>query len=643
MNIYEKLLVRIQRLRLPLAELGIAPQLALIQESIVRGSPDYSLYQILNEGLSRLEQQQLQQPFLSPPFSLDTGAITLGTTPERNPVSVTIGDGDGTVQHFCILGGIHGGKTTFAAALACEAAKTMNVLLIDSQNAFSRMPAIRNSFEFVNLRDLRLQPNLEDKEATQVFLNGFSQSYSLYYGGLEAEECIDELRPNGNVKLPKLLKYMKAKVYRFGKKGSYRDSFCMKLSSCLDGLFPLFECERGMDFLEIITRGKAVLRPNCLVGHQAFFLRYLFDYCDLLKTSGQRLQRPLLIIIDEAQLLLEHGEEIIADRLLTLRHSNVFLALCVQNPSTIPAKVLNACSVFVIFNLIDYRDKMQISKAINCTKTQFECMGTQKPREAICFIPRSYSKPFLLHVPFVQVDSVPIEILTAEFIQELEWTPLREDSADANLLRPESEKLLRDVAAKQCKFDSLSQRFLRLGIRSTSFQQTVKYELITNQFVREAKVIDVDGSKTLLAPLEKAFQYLQIEKSKGLGIGASLEHEYYQHRLAELYKTIPNHSVWTEGKILGKNVDVLVQLPDGSFRIHEIAIRNQHELTNALALVPASDSDIRIEKHYILCPTKDAVKKMKARVSKLDELRLWGRIEVMQFASLAKRLEGQKL
>ena len=518
----------------------------------------------------------------------------------------------------------------------------MNVLLIDSQNAFARMPAISNSFEFIDLRDLRLQPNLENKEATQVFLNGFSQSYSLYYGGLEAEECIDELRPNGNVNLRQLLNYMKAKVYRFGNKGRYRDSFCMKLSSCLDGLFPLFDCERGMDFLKIITRGKVVLRLNCLVEHQVFFLRYLFDFCTLLKTSGQRLQRPLLIIIDEAQLLLEHGEEIIADRLLTLRHSNVFLALCVQNPSTIPAKVLNACSVFVIFNLIDYRDKLQISKAINCSRQQFECMGTQKPREAICFIPRSYSRPFLLQVPFVEVDGAPIHVPTASFVQELDWTPLRDDSDGGAILRPESEKLLSDVVDKQHKFDSLSQRFLRLGIRSTSFQQTVKHELISNQFVREAKVIDIDGSKTLLEPLDKAYSYLQIEKPKGIGIGASLEHEYYQHRLHELYSAIPNHSVWIEGNVLGKNVDVLVQLPDGSFRIHEIAIKNQHELTNALALVPASDSDIRIEKHYILVPRKDDVKKMKSRVEKCDELKVWNRIVVMQFASFAKQLENQQ-
>lgn len=642
MNIYEKLIVRIQRLRLPLSELGIAPQLALIQQSVIRGSPDYSLYQLLDDGLSRLEQRRLLQPFLSPPFSLDTGAIPLGVTPEGSPVSVTIGDGDGTVQHILIPGAVHGGKTTFAGALACKAAKNMNVLCVDSQNAFARLPEIRNSFEFINLRDLRLQPNLIDREATQVFWNGFAQSTSLQYGRMEALECVDELRQNGNVNLPQLHSYMKNKVYRgFGNRTRYRDSVCLNLSSCLDGLSPLFECKQGMDFLQIVTRGRVVLHLNCLVEHQAFFIRYLFDFCTLLKTTGQRLARPLLIIIDEAQLLLEHGQEDIADRLLTLRHANVFLALCVQNPSTIPAKALNACSVFIVFNLIDYRDKIQISKAINCTREQFECMGTQKPREAICFIPRSYSRPFLLHVPFVEVGNTPMEIRTAAFVLNLEWTPLREDSDGRAILRPESERLLRDVVVKQHKFDSLSQRFLRLGIRSTSFQQTIKHELIANQFVREGTVIDFDGLKKLLVPLDKAYQYLGIEKPRDHGIGEH-EHKYYQYGLRAGYAPLANHSVWIEGKVLGKNVDVLVQLPDGSFRVHEIAVKNQHELTNALALVPASDSDIRIEKHYILVPRKDDVKKMKSRVEKCDELKVWNRIVVMQFAQFSKWLREQQ-
>lgn len=649
MSIVDQLLYRIQRLRIPVGELGIAPQLMHIQHSIERNAPDWSLIQCISDGITRLEQQLLVQPFLPPSVSLDSGNIEIGRTPEGAKVSINIGEGDGTVQHILIPGTVHSGKTSFAAALACQACEHIDVLLIDSQDAFARIRQIHErGFEFLDLRrDLRLQPDLMTNEAIQTFTRGFAQSYSVIYGRVEMEACIRELLERGNVFLPLLLGYMQQKVYRGNtNKARYRDSVVLNLSSCIDGLAPLFDCSRGMDLRSIITRGRVVLKVNCLVEHQAFLLRYLFDFCTLLKASGQRLKRPLLIIIDEAQLLLERCDDL-ADRLLTMRHANVFFAFNVQSPSTIPAKALNACSACIALNLVDYRDKLQISKAINLTREQFQVMGTQGPREAICFIPRLHSRPFLLRLPGVDVYESPIEVAKPHFVTELEWTPAPKtdtqknanDDSDFEIIR----RFILDVVNNE--FDPALLRWQRLGIRNRATQARLVKKMVADELVRTHVAIDQHGKRTLFGLLPAARAYLDGELPKRKGKGSALA-RFYCHRLYEHYSRLSGHDVVIEGMFGGKCIDLCVQLSSGRLTLFEIAACTlDHEIQNLLAIVRAPNID-DVESIQLLTSTKEQAKKLArlvdAAAKNHEEVRLhMDLIHVSQFAEFASHLQDE--
>ena len=67
-----------------------------------------------------------------------------------------------------------------------------------------------------------------------------------------------------------------------------------------------------------------------MIGHQNYIIRMIFDLVYLLGRAGKSLDKPILIIIDEAQDLCERGD--IGEQLRTLRHSGIHLCLCVQNP-----------------------------------------------------------------------------------------------------------------------------------------------------------------------------------------------------------------------------------------------------------------------------------------------------------------------
>lgn len=628
-NAVDNLLRRIERLPVSSGELGIDLELALLQDSMDRGHVDVALFDIVQDRVLSLETALERIPFL-PPTSQLHGDVHLADTLEGQPVGLNIGT---DVQHVLFAGAVASGKTTAAASLSLNLLPFAHVVLIDSHNVYRKITAIRDQFDFVRIRDVRLNPfdeipNLPMFEQKQVIVKGLAESYDMKLSEQEVQLTIEELLTKyGKVNLPSLLHYLRLQRYPPGSnRGRFRDTAVLHFNDLLEGVHPCFECEKGMDLFEILTRGGVVLLLDSVLPiHQAYLVRLIFDYCFLLHRSGRHFDRPLVVVIDEALLLLKHAE--LSDRLLHLRHSQCHLVLCVQHPYLVPPQILGNTDCQLAFALQDGRDVRQISQVMHLNREQEQYLTTQDRGHAICFLPRSKVKDaFAVKIPRLQVDEVAPVVETAAFIRELSWEPIKGNgkSQDAKsgsgLLDEIEERFLRDVLNQEAfEFSSLTHRFERCALRSASKQGSSLRKLTGLGYISiDSLAIGKGRPLKLVEPTKKLLDMYKVNWKKGKGkLATRAAQEFFYRKMNRLR----NWRSEKEGKLCcgdeSKLVDVLSFGPNNEIVTGEIANSLGHETHNALFCLSAPG----VVRHVVVTLTQKACKDLTKKFSEVPKLR----------------------
>jgi len=429
MSQFDLLLYRIQKLPLNQQELGLDDELSWLSASAEDGGLDRSLYDMVDSKITMFEEFLKMCPYLPPTASLAEGSIKLGRTACDEPACLNIGCGFGDVQHGFVAGAVASGKSCAVASIALKASSSLDVVVIDSQNTFGKIPRMRSSFEFVNSRDCRiapmnLLPELDARERLSLIMKAFAEAYTMQFGKDEALKAAFEL-PGEKLNVRSLRDHLVRKLYGpQWNKARYRDTAVHGFDAALDGLYPMLECQDGMNLLTILTRGRVVFRVDShTTEHQAFLIMLIFVFCFMLRRAGRSLSKPLLLVIDEAQLILKNVG--VVEQILTIRHSNVHLLLCAQQPSLLPSEVMNNMEAFLIFSLMDSQDRDRVGKTINLTRKQQDFIAALPKRQAVCCLPRAkFRRPFLLNLEHVEVDPQPVDMPTAAFVKNLPWTPI---------------------------------------------------------------------------------------------------------------------------------------------------------------------------------------------------------------------------
>ena len=320
---------RIERLNRGPGELGIEQELFLLKASL-NTSFAHDLYDIVETRISDVECSLREQPFLPPSIALDCDPIHFARTLDSRPVTIDIAGGDHPVYHIYVPGAVGSGKSTWLAWLALAARKAgYDVVIIDSRNIYSRIPAIRNKFDFLPLKTLRLNPlkppkGIEPSEHFSVMVAGLAETFSWQYGAREMLDALCEMIPS-DVHFPGVLKYLDKKKYGSDwNRARYKQTVTTTLSFILNSYNPVFHCKEGMDFLQVLTHGAVVLQTDSIVAQQhVYFLRLIADFGLICSRIGAKPRNPVLIIVDEAAELLSKGDGFV-NTLLTVRHSNFF-------------------------------------------------------------------------------------------------------------------------------------------------------------------------------------------------------------------------------------------------------------------------------------------------------------------------------
>jgi len=442
----EFLLERLQRLSVKPAELGIDLQLLSNDES---GNVDEYLLEVLEDRIRCIDEQLRREPFLHPGVLIE-GGILLGNTMDEHEVRVSIGRGGSSWDHAILIGAVGQGKSMLAASLAVQASSECNVVIVDSVNTFSKIKEFRERAEFLDIRDLRVNQfdciqGLHSGEQDEVILKGLAQSYQMQLAEREMFEAVRELRESEDVDLVSLRDHLERKKY-FGvtNRPRFRDTAVLHLSYLIDGSWPLFNCSKGMDLFSIVNRGLVVIRVNSLLPeHQAYLVRFLVDYLQLQSRSGKRMEKPLLLILDEGQLLLK-SESNLAEKMLSLRHSRIHLCVCVQHSSIVPAEVLGNSQCIVCFSLLDERDRFHISKSLGLNQIQSNSLMNLERGVGICLLTRSeWKRPFLLRSKFMETDESFFEYRKPGFLERMKWS-IRENEKRAEEGRVEGRELSKD-------------------------------------------------------------------------------------------------------------------------------------------------------------------------------------------------------
>jgi len=648
MTRYQRLMQRIERLPVSVNELGLCEELEALDECDAWGVSDEELLDHLEDQVEQIERGLVVRPFLEPRCSLEQGRTEIGKTLDGEPVRISIGQGAQAVQHICLAGSVGSGKTRTAAAIAVEAANDADVVLIDSHNAFASLPLVANRFEFVPLRECRLNPfdpitGLHPFQQDQTLLRGLAETYSMQLSEIEAYECVQELREGRECDFYTLLERLKAKKYQgFSNRARYRDTAVLYLSHLLDAVHPLFDCRAGMDLLSILTRGAVVLQIDAPPAHTAYLIRYLFDFVCLLHQAGTGLDKRLLLMIDEAQLLMERGE--IADQLLKLRHSYLHLCMNVQHPHLVSPKALGNVDCLLVGALQHERDRRTIQQQANLTPDQSDYLPGLEPRQCVCSLPRSeFKRPFIIEIPFVESDDTR-KVESAAFLKSLDWTPRGEAAPaerDKEKYDSQTTAFLRDVLNQAHEFSALTQRFERAGVRSASKQGQIIKRLCSDGLIRVHSLPVGRGRPVkLVEATSRALEMFSVtwRKTRG-GLLARAATEWMERKIVKLgWTCVREGTLTSSGKFAGeKQVDLLCRGTKGELATVEIAGCADHECHNAIFCARCDE----VTKHVVVCVNKKVLAEVKRRFSEIEELRGDPRIEVVV---LSKALsEGWKL
>lgn len=630
---YHDLAVRSQRvLGLSLDELGLAIDFDLLEAELDAGFDDPYLLAEIKERISELEFQTRRRAFVRPTADIVEGATVCGTTHDGADVSFTIRSGPTPVQHIGIYGAVAAGKSSFLAGLAFELSRTCDVAILDATDWLTRVPSIRESFAFCPITSLRLEffgdiSGVGLSEQVQVVLRGFAESYGIILGENEAYDAYRTLSKDGKrVTFLDLLNHMQRKVYKGAtNRSKFRDTWCLHGFYFADGTWPLLDCSMGMDLFEILTHGRVVLRLSSILRvHAVYLLRYLFDYVFLCCRAGRRPKRPIVLIVDEAQLFVGHAG--IAEKILTLRHSGIHVVFVFQNPHLIPAEVIGNLDAHFVFRLHDQRDRQHIARSINLNQRQMNALVSLPQRTSVCFLPTSpYKRAFELDVPHIDIDRVPQPVAEASFIQGLAWEPLTENSSSEAKVGfdEKTERFMQDVIIKAHEKSGLTHRFERAGIRSASKQGKIIRDLCAGGWIKVWPLAIGRGRPVkLVEPTEKALKHFAVTWKKTRG---SLPTRVATQLLAKKFRGILGWTCIAEGKLGDKQVDLLLRDERNQVVCLEIENSIDHAAHNALHCLRFDD----VRKHVVVCLTKKGLDAVKKKFAGFKELSGNERIELI--------------
>ncbi len=315
-----------------------------------------------------------------------------------------------------------------------------------------------------------------------------------------------------------------------------------------------------------------------------------------------------VLVVEEAHqcFLKRHdGQQSVHDFMLRqMRDLGQAIVLLDQNPSLLSVPALGNTATTICLNLKHADDLEAAGKALTLPKEQWHYIGRLGVGQAIVKVPRSHTTPFLVQFPLFPVSEAPRASTTKAkpTVTDSLKTRLRE----LQLALDEAIRALRDIDTSEKEEEGIGAQERRLimdmvehpfsvvterhkRLRWSAHTGTkVKRRLLEKGLIEEERIRVPEGTVTLLKLTQAGKPLLRAEGMEATAFpkNASLEHEYWKHRIGEDYGR-RGYTVQEEVPIgNGQSVD-LVATKDGKRTAIEIetgksdAQRNIHKCKEA--------------------------------------------------------------
>lgn len=348
----------------------------------------------------------------------------------------------------------------------------------------------------------------------------------------------------------------------------------------------LFNSNAGKHLADVLD-GPVILELDSLgsqIDRAAFtkaLLLWIFYY--RLVEGKSPTSKHVLVLEEAHQCFLRRpdGGQSLHDLMLRqMRDLGQAIVLLDQNPSLLSVPALGNTATTICLNLKHADDLEAAGKALTLPREQWHYIGRLGVGQAIVKVPRSHPTPFLVQFPLFPVKESPKAspansnpVATDSLEQRTQKLQLALNDAIRALRDTDtSQREERRIGAQERRFllDIVEDPFLVVTERyqrldwSAHTGTKLKRRLLERGLIEEERIRVPEGTVTLLELTEEGRRGLAAQdvKPKRLPKNASLEHEYWKHRIAEDYRRrgyVVNEEVAIGG---GRSVD-LVATKDG--------------------------------------------------------------------------------
>lgn len=301
------------------------------------------------------------------------------------------------------------------------------------------------------------------------------------------------------------------------------------------------------------------------------------------------------LIFDEAHLVLSADKvkvnSSMANLITQAREFGIGIASTSQMPSAISEVVKANVFTQISFGLSSTRDITATAYAMGLSTEQKDFLTTLPVGTAIVRLATRWTKPFLLHVPMVDVDKnisdaevehhmgesprseSDYEYTTSQSKKTSTVSPQLSASKDSSVSN-EAIRLVENI--RDYPFVPVSKRIKSLGL-SVRKANAILNELVAKELLKEVSIPQGVGRPAKLFQFTDALEAQFGKQKTGKGKG-SFTHKYYQRAIAEHNRSL-GYKAEIECFRNGKLADVGIEKPNESIAI-EVSLTHVHVVEN---------------------------------------------------------------
>jgi uncharacterized protein DUF87 len=567
------------------------------------------MHKLITKSPAYIALVQSKNPFMPyPPPGAINGEIKIGYIyDEIRKISYPFGiSRNQLMQHMLESGRSGAGKTTLLIILLTNLAKLgIPFWVFDFKRDYRCLLRDNDKLNVFNWKNFKFNP-LKPPQGTQpiqwasifteIFFGNFYSSAASSAKSLFLQTLITLYEQPGIPSMTKFSDALENKLYDGSCPSSTKDSIRTIQLRLKPFISILGDSVQGDGFAidELLKRQVVLELDGLTIEYQTFLATMIFHWIFTYRLNlAKRGELKHVLLFDEAKRLFSLGIPLVGQLVSLAREFGQGLIMADQMPSALDHAVHANIFTTITLNLAATRDINAMAYAMALNAEQRTCLNSLPMKTAIVKLAGGYTKPFMIHIPELQVDKnitnyeveKHMQPILAEFEPEIpevkvEQAPEKQTNSTSRehtyKLSDNEMALLWDI--KNRPYVPATERQQEL-IFTTYMAGKLYAELIDKGYLIEHEIkVKQRGRPQKFYELTPQAIDMIGKQNLGAGKGGFL-HRFHQHRLKAVFEK-HGYKVIIEECKNGKCADLGLIDKSGKTIAVEIAMSPQGEISN---------------------------------------------------------------